>query len=60
MKQNHSEIGVSRQELMETLAAISLITKDLTQKLAKHEKGRKDDGKGQDVYRINRKPTRML
>ena len=50
---------VSRDELIEVLAAISIITKDLTRKLAASEKGGKHDVKHKAVYRNHRRTSGM-
>lgn len=50
---------VSRDELIEVLAAISIITKDLTRKLAASEKGGKYDVKHKAVYRNHRRASGM-
>lgn len=50
---------VSRDELIEVLAAISNITKDLTRKLAASEKRGKHDVKHKAVYRNHRRASGM-
>lgn len=51
--------NVSRQELIEVLAAISIITKDLTRKLAKTEKGEKHNVKRKAIYGNHRRASGM-
>lgn len=57
MRPQSNEPGVTREELIEVLSAISIITKDLTRKLIQTKKGGNPYGTDEKDESCYRRPT---